>query len=203
MNGMTETAFDLLERDHRVISDLFDRVSSPDEDRASALMDLVKRLAAHVAVEQAILLPALRHCGTNDTALVHELSRDFHVIEHNLALIERRKANSPDQPALVTEILDAFRAHVERCQQRLYPELDQHLDAARKESLATDLLAADHVVILHPHPHLLSLGPLSQLMTRIAARLDRVRILGEWGGLFASPSSSPTSFSRLRLAGRE
>lgn len=196
---MTETAFDLLERDHRAIRGLFDRVSSPEEDRAAALRELVQRLAAHVAVEQAIVLPELRQCGGGDVGLGRRLRREYHVISHKLALIQRRKANSPDQPDLVAETGDAFAAHVERCQQALYPDLRRCLDPVRLERLAERLRAADDVVVNRPHPHLLSLGPVSRLMTRVAGGLDRVRIFGEWGGLFSTANDNSPARGRAHL----
>lgn len=194
---MAQTATELLEREHCDISELFDRVRSPDEDRASALRELVQRLATHVAVEQAIVFPELRHSSVRDGVLEGELKHDYQAIGHDLVLIERRKANSPDQPELVTEVHDVFRAHVERCRQRLYPDLEQDLSSGQLQQLAERLAAAGEVVVSHPHPHphpyLLSLGPLSRVTTRIAARLERVRPVGEWGGLSSTPSDNSTA----------
>lgn len=180
---MTETAVEVLERDHDGISELFERVRSPDEDRAGVLRVLVERLAAHVAVEQAVVLHELRKSPASDPALENDLREDYHVIEHNLVLIERRKANSPDMADLVTEVLDRFRAHIDRCQTQLYPELEQCLDEAQMNDLAERLQAADDVVVTHAHPHLLSLGPLSRVTTRIAAVLDHAHARAAWGGL--------------------
>jgi Hemerythrin HHE cation binding domain len=186
---VTETAFQLLDRDHRAISELFDRVSSPDEDRPAVLRELVLRLAGHVAVEHAVVMPELRHSGASDATLEDELTEEHHAIQHHLALIERRKVNSPDMPDLVTETRDLFRAHVQRCQQQLYPDLERCLNGEQMEGLASRLLAADDVVVTRPHPHLLSLGPLSRPMLKIAERLDRKRI-GEWGGIFTTPNDN-------------
>jgi hypothetical protein len=104
----------VLERDHDGISELFERVRGPDEDRAGVLRVLVERLAAHLAVERSMVLPELRKSQAGDSALEKRLKDDYHVIEHNLLLIERRNASSPDMPELVTEVRDAFVAHIDR-----------------------------------------------------------------------------------------
>jgi hypothetical protein len=188
---MATATFNLLERDHAEISELFERVHSPDEDRPMVLKDLVQRLATHVAVEEAVVAPELRHADDSD--LKDELSHDYHVIQHNLVLIERRKANSPDMPELVTEMHDTFTAHVERCQQRLYPDLEGSLDGAQLNDLAARIKGADDVVVHHPHPHLLSLGPLSRFTTRLAGKLDKAEGVAAWGGLRSTPNDNSTA----------
>jgi hypothetical protein len=183
---MAETAVEVLERDHDGISELFERVRGPDEDRAGVLRVLVERLAAHLAVDRSMVLPEARKAQACDSAPAKRLKDDYHVIEHNLVLIERRKASSPDMPELVTEVRDAFVAHIDRfdrCQKQLYPDLERCLDKTQMEDLGERLRTADDVAIAHAHPHLLSLGPASRVMTRIAGGLDRMRSAGAWGGL--------------------
>lgn len=186
---MGDSAVELLEQDHRGIGELFERVSSPDEDRPAVLRELVLRLAGHVAVEHAVVLPELEHCGESDATLADDLAQDHQHIHHRLALVERRKANSPDMPDLLNEILELFRAHVQRCQQRLYPELERCLDRDQMDDLAGRLRSADEVVVERPHPHLLSLGPLTGPLLDVAEKLDRVRE-GEWGGMFTTPNDN-------------
>jgi len=192
--GMGSSAAELLEQDHSGIAELFERVSRPDEDRPAVLRELVLRLAGHVTAESAVVLPELRRCDSGDDTLAEELAQDGKHIHRTLVLIERRKANSPDMPDLVNELLAVFDGHIQRCQQRLYPELERCLDDEQMEDLSERLRSADRVVVENPHPHLLSNGPLARPLMVVAKAMDWVRgpntRAGQWGGLFTTPNDN-------------
>jgi hypothetical protein len=96
-------------------------------------------------------------------------------MERLMVLIERRKVNSPDLPDLVTDLRAATLEHVERVRSRLNPALRDALSEEELAEMAEKITAADEMVVSHPHPHLLSLGPLANLTTRLASRFDRLR----------------------------
>lgn len=203
---MDRSAAELLEQDHRGIAELFERVSSPDEDRPAVLRELLLRLAGHVTVEDAVVVPEVRRCSPTEGTLAEDLVQDGQYIHEKLALIERRKANSPDVPDLVNDILHAFDRHVRRCQEQLYPELDRCLDADQMESFTERLRSADHLVVETPHPHLLGDGPLARPLLAVAKQFDKVRgprtAVGEWGGLFTTPNdNSPAGEHRPQTSG--
>ena len=172
---MGESALDVLAREHHELDEVFARVSDPDADRAKVWKDLVRQLATHVAVERTFLFPLVRRHRLGSEQLAHELRGDYRRMEHLLVLTERRKINSPDMPALVTDLLDTFEAHEERCAKGLIPLLREHVGAAELEALGAKMRGAENVIVSHPHPHLLALGPLYRLTTRIASAWDRAR----------------------------
>ena len=92
-----------------------------------------------------------------------------------MVLTERRKVNSPDMPELVGKLLDVFEEHLARCESQLVPALSQALGADELDELGAKMRAAESVIVSHPHPHLLALGPAYRLTTRIASRWDRTR----------------------------
>lgn len=49
------------------------------------------------------------------------------------------------------------------------------LEGGNAPLMAEKITAADDMVLSHPHPHLLSLGPLATVTTRLASRFDRLR----------------------------
>jgi hypothetical protein len=49
------------------------------------------------------------------------------------------------------------------------------LGSAELEELGVKMRSAENVILSHPHPHLLALGPVYHWTTRIASSLDRVR----------------------------
>jgi hypothetical protein len=166
---------DILERDHEDLAKLFHAVSQPEADRAGVLQEMICRLAEHVSVERSVLYPVVKHGEIGGPELAEQLQHDYHEIEHLLVLIERRKVNSPDMPALVTDLIDVARAHATRADAVLCPALRDALAPDELVDLGARMSSAEKVILSHPHPDLLSLGPLSRASTRLAAIFDRLR----------------------------
>jgi hypothetical protein len=175
---MGETAVDVLEREHRDLQALFDRVRDPEEDRAAAWREVVKQVATHVAVERTFVYPSVKRRGLGSPRLADDLRHDYKRMEHLLVLTERRKINSPDMPELVTELLDVFESHRERCTSDLVPTMRKQFSQTELDDLGEKMRGAEKMILSHPHPHLLALGPIYPWTTRIAAVWDRVRDRG-------------------------
>lgn len=168
-------AVQVLHDQHERITDLFDRVSSPDEDRPKVLKELLQELSAHIAVERSVLYPVVKDKDLGDAELSDHLKSYHDEIEKLLILIERRKYNSPDMPDLVTQMKDLTTAHVSEASGSLLPAMERTMSEAEKAELGTKLANADDVILTHPHPHLASTGPISRVTTRLAATFDRAR----------------------------
>lgn len=163
-----------LGRWHEEIDGLLSRVSATGEDRRTALSELIQQLAAHISAEQSLMLPAAKQAGVprRDLRRMHHHYREM---GKHLLRIERRKVDSPDMPELVTALVEHFEAHVRLWDGQFAPALDDGLTPDRRAELESELEAAQTVIMTHPHPHLLSLGPVSRMMTRLAARYDAAR----------------------------
>jgi hypothetical protein len=172
---MGESAVDVLTREHEDLRECFVGVRDPDADRAAAWLETVKQVTTHVAVERTFLYPLVKKRRLGSDHLAEELRRDYKRMEHLLVLSERRKINSPDMPDLVTELLDVFEAHQDRCARVLVPAMRDQLSAAELDELGAKMRGAENVILSHPHPHLLALGPVYQWTTRMASSWDRVR----------------------------
>lgn len=164
---------EVLEGQHQRLVELFGQVSSPDADRPAVLHDLLAEMAAHVAAERATVAPVVKERGIGGD-LADRLGDDYERIEKLMVLIERRKFNSPDVPDLVTELKDVAEAHVERCRADLAPGLSE-LAVDEQLELGEKVANEDDMVVTHPHPHLLSLGPLASKLTGVASRFDSLR----------------------------
>jgi hypothetical protein len=171
---MADTAVDVLTREHRDLHERLDRVRDPNADRMAAWTEAVKRMATHVAVERTYLYPVVKRRRIGSATFAEELRRDYKQMEHLLVLSERRKINSPDMPVLVSQLLDVFAAHEQRCAV-LAPALQAQLSEPELEELGARMRGAENIILSHPHPHLLALGPVYQWTTRMASRWDRVR----------------------------
>lgn len=165
---------DVLEDQHRRVADLFERVSSPDEDRPAVLHALLRELAAHVAAERATVRPVVDREQIGEE-LAGRLSEDYDRMENLMVLIERRKFNSPDVPDLVSELKAVAEEHQARAEAELIPGLRAGLTPEEQAELGERVAGEDAMVTSHPHPHLLSLGPLADVATRLAQKWDEAR----------------------------
>lgn len=170
---VTTSVAEVLRDQHRALAELFDRVASPEEDRPAVLRTLIRELTAHVAAEQAAVGPVVRHEGMEDVS--DWLAADHDRMEKLLVLIERRKFNSPDVPDMVQELKTLTEEHSARSERELFPGLAAALSPEDQQELGEKVARDDGIVTSHPHPHLLSLGPLADVLTRIASRWDRAR----------------------------
>jgi hypothetical protein len=170
-----ENALDVLAREHRQLQEHFQRVRDPDSPRVVIWLELVKLMSAHIAVERSFVYPIVKRRRLGSPDLADLLSHEYRSMEHLVVLTERRKINSPDMPELVTKLLDGFEEHLARCETQLIPALADALGPDELEALGDRMRAAESVIVSHPHPHLLALGPLYRLTTHLASHWDRTR----------------------------
>lgn len=170
---VTSTIVEVLDEQHQRVAELFERVSSPDEDRPAVLHDLLRELAAHVAAERSAVGPVAKQQLGGD--LASALKDDHDRMENLMVLIERRKFNSPDLPDLVSQLKEASEAHAARSRRELFPGLTAALSAEDQLALGDKVDGEEDMITSHPHPHLLSLGPVADVMTRVASKWDRLR----------------------------
>jgi hypothetical protein len=172
---MGKTGAEVLTEQHQELQELFQRVSQPDEDRRAVLKTIVLTLAAHVAMEKEVLVPAVKeHVDDSDT-LVSRLEADHDQIEHILTLLERRKVNSPDVPDMVTELLDVTDRHVREADSHLIPALNKAFDEVAMEELGETMESDERHHLTHPHPMLPDSGPLAGVTRKVAAVVDKIR----------------------------
>jgi Hemerythrin HHE cation binding domain len=179
-----EDAVTVLRAQHADFGPLFEAVSDPEADRVAVLGEIVRRMAAHVSVEQSILLPILKEKGVGADRLVRDLKSDYLDIGHLLVKIERRRGSSPDLPGMVSRLIDIFDVHSKRFDRFVYPTFDDDLDPQEREDIVAQMDSAEALILSHPHPHLLSLGPVSRITTKLAALHDRLRDRSAPGGGF-------------------
>jgi hypothetical protein len=170
-----ESALDVLAREHRDLQDHFVRVRDPEANRAAVWMEIVQLMSAHVAVERSFVYPIVRRQHLGSEHLADLLRHEYRSMEHLVVLTERRKINSPDMPELITKLLDVFEEHLARCEGELIPALRKALTQEQLDELGAKMRAAESVIVSHPHPHLLALGPLYRVTTRMASKWDRTR----------------------------
>ncbi|HWE56834.1 MAG TPA: hemerythrin domain-containing protein [Acidimicrobiales bacterium] len=171
---MTSTVVEVLDEQHQRVAELFDRVSSPEEDRPAVLHTLLQELAAHVAAERSAVAPIVKRDQFDDD-LAAALKDDHDRMENLMVLIERRKFNSPDIPDLVSQLKQVSEEHAARSEKDLFPGLSALLSPEEQRELGEKVDGEEAMITSHPHPHLLSLGPVADVMTKVVSRWDRMR----------------------------
>lgn len=172
---MTENATEVLASEHAELQTLFDRVSSPDEDRPAVLKQLVLTLSAHVAMEKQLLVPALKERISHGPDLAGQLT-DYHdEVERVLVLLDRRKVNSPDVPDLVTELLELTKGHLADAEAAVIPALQAALTSEELTDLGAAMVSDERQLLTHPHPHLPDRGPIAKASRWAVSLVDRGR----------------------------
>ena len=173
---MPTDAVEVLAADHAELQELFDRVSRPDEDRASVLKELVTRLSAHVTIERELITAVAKAQLSEDgQAIAESLTRYHDAVGGVLVLIERRKVNSPDMPDLVTQLLDLTRDHIADADATVLPALRSGFSSGELADLGRRMDSEEHGLLTHPHPHLPDSGPIARLSRKVVSALDRAR----------------------------
>lgn len=172
---MNLSALDVIEREHAELQGLFAHVSDPQANRAEVLKQLLRRMAAHVSIERSELFPIIKDRQIGGDHGPDEQLQEYDEIQRMLVLVERRKANSPDVPDMLNKMLHVFDRHCQQWDAVIIPGLRRLLDPAELEELGERMRSAEGVIVSHPHPHLLSLGPVSRFTTRLAGLVDRLR----------------------------
>jgi hypothetical protein len=168
-------AIEVLVSEHASLQELFRRVSGPDEDRRAVLKELMQTLANHLAVEKAVLVPALSDRVTDGEQLASALTDEHKRAEHILTLLERRKTNSPDVPELVTELLDITDEHVRRADTAVIPGLRAALTPAELVDMGETMVSDERSLLTHSHPALPDSGPVAAVTRRLAEVVDGIR----------------------------
>lgn len=115
-------ATSLLEAQHRTVEALFEKLECGQGDRAATLVELARNLAAHMAVEQELFYPAIKHI---DVELV-----DGSYEEHALGELALRRllSTSPADPtfkARVTALKELILRHVSEEEEELFPQVEE------------------------------------------------------------------------------
>jgi hypothetical protein len=174
-SGAGQSAVDVLTTEHDGLQTLFERVSSPDEDRPAVLKELLQALANHMAMEKQVLVPVLKDRIEGGSMLAERLTDEHDRVEHTLTLLERRKVNSPDVPALVTDLLDITDAHIHEATSAVFPALCATLSATELEELGAAMVSDERRLLTHSHPALPDSGPVAAVTRKVAEMVDDLR----------------------------
>ncbi|MGN9909902.1 hemerythrin domain-containing protein [Phytohabitans sp. LJ34] len=129
-----DDAVTLIEKDHRALEALFDRVTAGDGDRDALIEQINVRLAAHSRAEEAEVYPAIVQAQPGEEEDVEHAHHEHHEAEHLLRKA-RNLTVSPHFDEAFQAFVGAVRHHVEEEEQKILPALRKAVDQATLEQL--------------------------------------------------------------------
>ncbi|MGI8776087.1 MAG: hemerythrin domain-containing protein [Acidimicrobiales bacterium] len=172
---MGRNAIEVLASEQGELRRLFERVSSPDDDRPRVLKELMQALVNHLAMEKEMLVPVLKGRAVDGHAIADQLTAQHDRLERTLTLLERRKVNSPDVPGLVTELLDINDEHAHTVETAIAPALRAALGPEELDELGNRMESDERSMLTRAHPLLPDSGPIATATRRVAEIVDRIR----------------------------
>lgn len=121
---------ELIERDHREMEALFDRVLAGDGDRQQLLDEITSRLEAHARAEELEVYPVLTRADPGEEEEVERAHDEHHEAEHLLRMA-RALVVSPHFDEAFTAFVKAVGHHVEEEESEVLPALRDAVDAGR------------------------------------------------------------------------
>ena len=135
------TVIDEIQKDHREIEALLDRVSAGSgDDRRAAFEDLAQHLAMHDAAEQAVVRPEMERVDPEEAE--HREAEESTADE----MIERLRAMDADTPefeALFAKFRSAVLDHATHEETEEHPELEANVSPERLVEMAEEFTQAE------------------------------------------------------------
>ena len=139
---MAEDAITLIMRDHRAMEALFEQLTIGTGDRAQLTANLGAMLVAHSRAEEGKVYPELVKAAPGEKGEVHHGTEEHHQAEQILHRLERTDPGSPQFDAVLKELVDAVKHHVQEEEAEILPALRGAVSPQRLEELGKAF--ADH-----------------------------------------------------------
>lgn len=167
-------AIEVLTGDHRVLNELFDQVTTAGAP-PGVINSIVKELSVHDAIEKIHLYPAVRDRVAGGQEMAEQAIVEHGEVARTLLEIDRRDANDPAMPELLTSLRQMVREHVDEEEAHLFPGLRRVMTSDELEELGAELEKGKKSAPTRPHPHAPSAGASTKLAGAAAAPLDKLR----------------------------
>ncbi len=177
-------AIELLTQDHMTVKELFAQFERLGEDagpRKKKIVErLIRELAIHSAIEEAIFYPTVR-----DTARVVQAEEiedqilesleEHHVVKWTLSELEKMEPGQERYDAKVKVLTESVLHHAEEEETELFPKVRQILAEEELDALGDELQMAKKVMPTRPHPRAPDQPPGNLVASIMSAVLDRGR----------------------------
>lgn len=165
-------------QEHRALTELLDRwertgAASP-RSREALVDEITRATAAHVAVEERVLYPAL--LGTGEGEQVAARARRAHrMAERALVSIQRARLGDREAETAVRALIRFLRLHMEEERDRMLPLLRKRMTGERLLQVGRELERAGRRLPTRPHPLVPRSPAVRRIAHPVAAVVDRAR----------------------------
>jgi hemerythrin superfamily protein len=168
-----EDVIDLLQRQHRVIRELFAGLDTAAGDRRKELFhDLVRLLAVHETAEEMVVHPEIRDLEPAAGPVVEARLGEEHRAKELLTTLQKMGPEADGFDTLLVQLREDVLAHAEHEEKEEFPLLRAHRPPERLRAMAATAKVAEAVGPTRPHPGVesakanLVLGPPAAIMDR-------------------------------------
>jgi len=155
---MTETqdqdVVDVLTADHREVEDLIAHIqdASAGGDRRDLADVLIAELVRHSVAEEMHVYPAMKkHLPDGEKAVAHDVE-EHKELESVMKELEAADAEGPQFVALVKQLSDILRDHVQDEEKEQFPKLRAAVSRQELVDIAGKVEAAKKAAPTRPHP---------------------------------------------------
>ncbi len=128
-------ATELLQKQHRDIEQLLERVKAGGEDK-TVREDLARLLVAHTGIEEEIFYPALQHATPE---LVHAAIEEHGLADYELGRILASKADADAQSAKIDVLAEVVLLHIRKEEADLFRVAERALGHEELQSLGQEM----------------------------------------------------------------
>jgi hemerythrin superfamily protein len=198
-------AIAILDRDHREVERLFRQFEKLTEraqkSKEKLVMQMIRELAIHSAVEEMLFYPAVRTAALKATTralkeaaeTILESLEEHHVVKWTLSELEKMKPEDERYDAKVKVLMESVRHHVEEEREDLFPKARKLLGADALRQLGDQIERAKKFAPTRPHPRAPDQPPGNLVAATVAAVADRAKDLLSDGLARISRRSSPST----------
>lgn len=134
-------ANELLQKQHRMVEDLFDEFEQADEnEKADIFEQIAANLVAHDAIEREIFYPACEEAlGEDDEDVLGESLVEHGVVEFCLYRADKNRSNPDELDKYVTVLKEVVFHHVKEEEDELLPKAKKNMAAEKLEELGAEM----------------------------------------------------------------
>jgi hemerythrin-like domain-containing protein len=148
----------MLKQDHREVEEMAGALDSAEglEGKKEAARRIIRELAAHAAVEEVLVYPALRMKVKDGGERLADRSIEEHQqVKQLLDGAEEAMRKFPETDRFMPEVRAAVKAtrhHIEEEEREVFPLLEQNLSRERLEQMGRLAEKIKPLLPTHPHP---------------------------------------------------
>ncbi len=134
----------LLEADHKIVQDLFEKYDAAGDDAfrtKQALFETIKsELLVHMDIEETIFYPTVKATPSEELKDdVREADEEHHVVKLLMTEISAMKPEDEQYDAKVTVLKENIEHHVKEEEGEMFPLVKKRFDKARLEQLGDEM----------------------------------------------------------------